>query len=54
MKVEDVVVGEEYEYLDQWVKVTAIDGTVAFIETRFGSCASVPVFELLPKRKRDE
>lgn len=53
MNTDDVVVGQEYSYLGQWVKVLEIhgqgDGAEAVVETRFRDLTTVPVSELEPK-----
>ncbi len=53
MRYQDVVVGTEYNYLDQWVKVLEVYGTnneaEAVIETRFGSRTTIPITELEEK-----
>jgi hypothetical protein len=57
MTAEDIVIGKEYEYLDDWVKAIRVDGksdwAEVVIETRFGSRTTVPVTELRPKHARN-
>jgi len=53
----NLVVGKEYEFLGQFVKLIEIcgdmDGQEVLIETRFGDRTMVYADELTPKRKRD-
>lgn len=53
MNVEDIVIGEEYRYASQWVKVLTVNGTGkygdAIIETRFGGRILIDVEYLSPK-----
>ena len=59
-----ITIGQEYEYLDQWVTVREIQGAgrtrpgteVCVIETRFGSTSTCEADELSAKplpRKKD-
>lgn len=53
MKLEDIVIGEEYLYLDQYVTVKEIwAGDTALIETRFSQVSQCHIDELTPKPPR--
>lgn len=53
MTAAQIVIGEEYTYLGQWVEATEVHGeddwAEVVIETRFGERTTVPVTELGPK-----
>lgn len=53
MNAEDIVIGQEYDYLGEWVEAIEVHGKADWaqvvIETRFGQRATVNVTELEPK-----
>lgn len=53
MNAEDIVIGQEYDYLGRWVKAIEVHGqgdwAEVVIETRFCQQTIVPVSELEPK-----
>jgi len=51
MNIEDITIGEEYQYLDNFVKVLEIwpDNQTAVIETRFAEQTTCNIIELTPK-----